>query len=172
MIWQKIKQIDCNTEPIYLLNLLLLYLYHQPRFEWAHWTLYQAYKHSINFIKPTCYCIQKSKSEKMNSLKFHHSNGEKEMEHFSYDLNKAYEKVVFQRKDLFILPTGKTEKKYIKISLESWTHGYKICHLRLLLWKQYTMFILLLQKPSRTSKKLRSFDYLQRKTAVMGSRRN
>ena len=47
----------------------------------------------------------------MNSLKFHHSNGEKEMEHFSYDLNKAYEKVVFQRKDLFMLPTGKTEKK-------------------------------------------------------------
>lgn len=35
-----------------------------------------------------------------------------------HDLNKAYEKKVFQRKDLYMLPTGYSEKKYIKKSLE------------------------------------------------------
>ena len=55
IVRQKIKQ---------LLTLLKPYVQHLPRFESTQPTLYQTYKHSINFIKPVCYYIGKSRSGK------------------------------------------------------------------------------------------------------------
>ena len=40
--------------------------------------------------------------------------GERDGTFFTYDLNKAYEKIAFWRKYLIMLPTGNAGKKYIK----------------------------------------------------------
>ena len=80
--------------------------------------------------------------------------GERDGTLFTDDLNEAYEKTVFWRKNLFTLPTGNAGKKYIKEVtklLNTWTQDTPLRSISLK--AIYTMSALLLQKPSKTSKK-------------------
>ena len=90
--------------------------------------------------------------------------GERDGAAFTDDLNKAYEKIVFWKKNLFMLPTGNAGKNYIKEVtrlLNAWTHDTP---LRLVSLKAiHTMPALLLQKPSKTSKSKDHLNALERR---------
>ena len=79
--------------------------------------------------------------------------GERNRTLFTADLNKAYEKMVFWRNNLFMLPTGNAGKKYIKEVtrlLNLWTQSTPLRSISLK--AIHTMSALLSQKPSKTSK--------------------
>ena len=83
---------------------------------------------------------------------------------FTDDLNEAYEKIVFWRKNLFMLPTGKPGKKYIKEVtrlLNAWTQDTPLRSISLKAMQ--TMLILLSQKPSKMSKSRDRLDALERR---------
>ena len=77
--------------------------------------------------------------------------GEREGTLFTDDSNETYEKIVFQQKNLFILPTGNAGKKYIKEVtrlLNAWTQDTPLRSISLR--ARHTIPVLLLQKPSKT----------------------
>ena len=83
---------------------------------------------------------------------------------FKDDLNEAYEKTVFWRKNLFTLPTGKAENKYIKEVtklLNAWTQNTPLKSINLKVI--HTMPALLLKKPGKTSISREDLDTLERR---------
>ena len=121
------------------------------------------HKRSINYIKPVCYYIRKCKSDKC-VLPSYIVNVGRDGTRFTDDLNEAYEKIVFWRKNLFMLPTGKPGKKYIKEVtrlLNAWTQDTPLRSISLKAMQ--TMLILLSQKPSKMSKSRDRLDALERR---------
>lgn len=90
--------------------------------------------------------------------------GERDGTAFTNDLDKAYEKIVFWKKNLFILPTGNAGKNYIKEVtklLNAWTQDSPLRQVSLK--AIHTMPALLLQKPSKTSKSKDHLKALERR---------
>ena len=90
--------------------------------------------------------------------------GERNRTLLTADLNKAYEKMVFWRKNLFILPIGNAGKKCIKEVtrlLNLWTQNTPLRSISL--ETIHTMPALLSQNPSKTSKSGEHLDALERR---------
>ena len=90
--------------------------------------------------------------------------GERDGTLFTDDLNDAYEKIVFWRKNLFMSPTEKAGKKHIKEVtrlLNAWTQDTPLRSISLK--AIHTMLVLLIQKPSKTSKSRDHLDTLERR---------
>ena len=62
-VGQKIKQVVA-AESIYLIKLQQQYVRHLQRFELTQLSLYQTFERSINFMKPACWYIWKSRRDK------------------------------------------------------------------------------------------------------------
>jgi len=83
---------------------------------------------------------------------------------FERSLNEVYEKIVFWRKNIFMLPTGKPGKSFIEETtrlLNSWTteSALKIVAFKAIM----VMPSLLLQKPHKSSKSKEHFAALERR---------
>ena len=79
--------------------------------------------------------------------------GEKKGSDFTNPLNEVYERIVFWRKNLFLLPSGSSGKRFIRETtrlINSWIDATPVKEIA---FKAIMMMpALLLQKPSRTSK--------------------
>ena len=86
-------------------------------------------------------------------------------------VEQIYEKVVYWKKNLCLLPTGKSGKLYIDESvklLNSWVEGTALCEIA---FKAIVILRnLLLQKPSKNSK--RSFNSFRKKNEELVERRS
>ena len=90
--------------------------------------------------------------------------GERDGTLFTDDLNDAYEKIVFWRKNLFMSPTENAGKKHIKEVtrlLNAWTQDTPLRSISLK--AIHTMLVLLIQKSSKTSKSRDHLDTLERR---------
>ena len=90
--------------------------------------------------------------------------GEKRGSEVEKDLVDIYEKIVFWRRNLFMLPNGSSGKAFIRETtrlLNSWSENtpLKDCALRAI----HVMPALLLQKPSKTSKSKEHVNTLERR---------
>ena len=89
---------------------------------------------------------------------------ERDGTYFADDLSKAYEKIVFCRKNMFMLLTRKSKNKYIKEVtrlLDAWIQDTPLRSFRLK--GIHIMPALLSQKPSKTSRSRDHSDTLERK---------
>ena len=90
---------------------------------------------------------------------------------FNERVEQIYEKVVYWKKNLFLLPTGKSGKLYIDESvklLNSWVEGTALFEIA---FKAIVILPnLLLQKPSKNSK--RSFNSFRKKNEELVERRS
>ena len=94
--------------------------------------------------------------------------GEQSLREVSKKIQDAYERIVFWKKNLFMLPTGAAAKKYITETtklMNGWTNnlplkdiGFKAIHI---------MPSLLLQKPSKTSKAKDHLKALERRIDLL-----
>ena len=85
--------------------------------------------------------------------------GERDGARFTDDLNEAYEKIVFWRKNIFMLPTRNVGKKYIKEVTRILNTWIQDTPLRSISLKAiHPMPALLLQKPSKTSKSRKNLN--------------
>ena len=90
--------------------------------------------------------------------------GERDGTLFTDDLNEAYEKIVFLRKNIFMLPTGNAGKKYIKEVTRLLNVITKDTPLRSVSLKAiHTMLAFLLKKPRKTLKRRDHLDDLERR---------
>ena len=88
--------------------------------------------------------------------------GERDGTLFTDNLIGSYEKRVFWRKNLFLLPTGNAEKRYIKEVTRLFNALTQDTPLRSISLKAiHTMPVLLLQNPSKTSKRRDHLDALE-----------
>ena len=88
---------------------------------------------------------------------------ERERTLFTVNLILAYEKKIFWNKNLFMLPTGSTKKKYFKkvtTPLKAWTQDtLRSINLKAI----QNMLVSFMQKPSKTSKSRDHLDALERR---------
>ena len=96
--------------------------------------------------------------------------GEVEDTVFEKHLNEVYEKIVYWRKNLFMLPSGHAGKSYIKETirlLDEWNHNSSLKDIALK--AIMVMPSLLLQKPSKNSKTKEHVESLDRRLILWQS---
>ena len=89
--------------------------------------------------------------------------GERDGTLFTDDLNEAYQKIVFWRKIFLWYQLEMQERNTSKKSLDSWADEHNIQQRSISLKAIHTMPTLLLQKPSKTSKRREHLDALERR---------
>ena len=97
--------------------------------------------------------VRENVNEEYTNIKW----GERNLREVSKKIQDAYERIVFWKKNLFMLPTGAAAKKYIAETIKlmnGWTNNSPLKDIAFT--AIHVMPSLLLQKPSKTSLKLKT----------------
>ena len=120
---------------------------------------------AANDLQSTTESQQRQKVREIVSEEYTNTKlGERNLREISKKIQDAYERIVFWKKNLFILPTGATAKKYItetKELMNGWTNNSPFKNIAFM--AIHVMPSLLLQKPSKTSKAKDHLKALERR---------